>query len=118
MSAGFTRRPRAARSTSSGGWPGERGPEPVIEPVKYPQGNERGTGSFLAARKSRGDFSANSGSEAWFLRKINYFSPPAPVTMTEGYFAIASLHYFGAPCSFGAFRPLPAKLSYRLPGTH
>lgn len=44
------------------------------------------------------------------LREIEYLSPPAPVSMTEGYFELASLEHFWVRRRFEVFRQLAGNL--------
>lgn len=44
------------------------------------------------------------------LREIEYLSPPAPVSMTEGYFELASLEHFWVRRRFEVFRQIAGNL--------
>lgn len=44
------------------------------------------------------------------MREIEYLSPPAPVSMTEGYFELASLEHFWVRRRFEVFRQLAGNL--------
>lgn len=59
-------------------------------------------------QRARNEVCTSSKPEA--PREINYLSPPAPVSMTEGYFELASLEHFWVRRRFEVFRQIAGNL--------
>lgn len=61
--------------------------------------------------RTRGEVCASASRDHdTSLREIEYLSPPAPVSMTEGYFELASLEHFWVRRRFEVFRQLAGNL--------